>query len=283
MTSPNQQKYNSSPASDLSASVSDGTNEGIGEVESPNPSPALLHVHEQNDKSSIRSDSNVNVSDGTNAGIEEAGSDTSPNSGPALLHAYENPVVSNEMSRALRPSVSVTSVLMRPLDGTARKSMVELVIVTSSSDARPITTAMLDIIEINGDLIMCDGRQHRSMLASEVDSYDAPYLSTEMGLDPAVVVGGDPLPTITIRIQQLDSLLAADQPHGAAGPNSAERTGEETGNCVICVEQLSGTDIVAKLECGHIFKAPCIISWLSHSSCCPVCRRVLHLVPNANN
>lgn len=217
------------------------------------------------------SSSIANEPDAITSGSGESTSSTSPNPSLELLHAYKNSAVRQGMHWGPEAPVMVTAVLMRPLSNSSRKSMVELIIVTGKNDSRAMTTAMVEITERNGDLTMCDGRLLRSMQAKDVDSYDAPYMSSQVGISRSEVIGEYPLPIVTIQLQELNCVRALANTHGSACPADSAGTVEEGDNCIICFDELSGTDIVAKLECGHVFKPPCIVSWLFDSTCCPIC------------
>ncbi|XP_010047686.2 E3 ubiquitin-protein ligase RZF1 [Eucalyptus grandis] len=43
-----------------------------------------------------------------------------------------------------------------------------------------------------------------------------------------------------------------------------------TGGCPICMEAFRGND--KRASCGHVYHEPCIATWLSLSSSCPLCR-----------
>ena len=45
----------------------------------------------------------------------------------------------------------------------------------------------------------------------------------------------------------------------------------EEFDCSICIESIKKTDIVAKLECNHIFHKDCIQKWFLNSYRCPNC------------
>lgn len=47
--------------------------------------------------------------------------------------------------------------------------------------------------------------------------------------------------------------------------------GKDIEECQICLEGGSVNPTFRKLPCGHFFHAHCIDSWLSKSSCCPLC------------
>ena len=42
--------------------------------------------------------------------------------------------------------------------------------------------------------------------------------------------------------------------------------------CVICMDEYSDGDSIATLQCNHLFHKKCILSWLSQSTSCPMCR-----------
>lgn len=79
--------------------------------------------------------------------------------------------------------VTVTDVLMLPFFGSGRKSIVELISITGEIYSGRMTMAMYEIAARNNDLLMCVGRQICGMRAKDVDSYNAPYRSTTVGLE----------------------------------------------------------------------------------------------------
>ncbi|CAA2964929.1 E3 ubiquitin- ligase RHA2A-like [Olea europaea subsp. europaea] len=45
------------------------------------------------------------------------------------------------------------------------------------------------------------------------------------------------------------------------------------GDCVVCLNQLVGGDLVRKLSCRHVFHKDCFDGWLHHLNFnCPLCR-----------
>ncbi|GBM93873.1 hypothetical protein AVEN_213440-1 [Araneus ventricosus] len=55
----------------------------------------------------------------------------------------------------------------------------------------------------------------------------------------------------------------------------AEGTSDDTIQCVICWETVSGLNRKS-LPCSHVFHENCINEWLESSSSCPVCRSSIH-------
>lgn len=60
---------------------------------------------------------------------------------------------------------------------------------------------------------------------------------------------------------------------------SGEGEGEEAlretfhqQDCTICFEAFTGSEVLARLGCGHKFHEDCIVDWLERQLSCPVCR-----------
>ncbi|TKY58464.1 RING-H2 finger protein ATL52 [Spatholobus suberectus] len=55
--------------------------------------------------------------------------------------------------------------------------------------------------------------------------------------------------------------------------------GDKDGTCVVCLEDFEeGEELRTLPECKHSFHVPCIDTWLSSHSSCPVCRA--HATPS---
>ncbi|KAJ9162513.1 hypothetical protein P3X46_022278 [Hevea brasiliensis] len=98
------------------------------------------------------------------------------------------------------------------------------------------------------------------------------------------LIDEDPIDLMMI----LDQILQEVVPRGAsmsALNKLKERTffekkgddGDElSGDCVICLEGLSGSQVaLTKMKCNHIFHEECITRWLKVQNSCPTCRREL--------
>ncbi|GBM93876.1 hypothetical protein AVEN_213442-1 [Araneus ventricosus] len=59
----------------------------------------------------------------------------------------------------------------------------------------------------------------------------------------------------------------------------AEGTSDDTIQCVICWETVSGLN-KKSLPCSHLFHEKCINEWLERSRSCPVCRSSIHGMNN---
>lgn len=46
-------------------------------------------------------------------------------------------------------------------------------------------------------------------------------------------------------------------------------------NCCICVEPFNPDEMIAKLDCNHIFHENCIMEWGKYKTTCPICRNAI--------
>lgn len=65
--------------------------------------------------------------------------------------------------------------------------------------------------------------------------------------------------SVTSKMHQLLDATEAD----------LERVG---GSCIICREDMSLSEGLKKLRCGHVFHVACLRSWLERQQTCPICR-----------
>lgn len=66
----------------------------------------------------------------------------------------------------------------------------------------------------------------------------------------------------------------------AALPIALYGNKEEAAECSICLGAVEEGDTVRVLPaCGHVFHVPCVDTWLTSSSSCPVCRAVVEPPP----
>lgn len=51
-----------------------------------------------------------------------------------------------------------------------------------------------------------------------------------------------------------------------------KKTGDDEGNCTICLVDFEEDETVNALPCLHKFHAVCIETWLKTNGACPICR-----------
>ncbi|CAI2362280.1 unnamed protein product [Moneuplotes crassus] len=49
----------------------------------------------------------------------------------------------------------------------------------------------------------------------------------------------------------------------------------EEENCAVCLNKIEDYEVTEKIKCGHKFHPPCIHTWLSIKTRCPICRKVI--------
>lgn len=127
---------------------------------------------------------------------------------------------------------------------------------TGHNNMRLITTAVAAFVSVLGlalflHLYVCQVRRRNRRRAAARAAAVLPTTAAapaKCGLDPAAIAA---LPTTVYR----------DNDVGA------------TDECTICLGAVEDGEVVRKLPaCGHVFHVPCVDTWLSSSSSCPVCR-----------
>lgn len=53
--------------------------------------------------------------------------------------------------------------------------------------------------------------------------------------------------------------------------------GAEPPTCVICLDRLAIGDVIASLDCPHLYHGDCIAQWLRRKSTCPLCAQRIDL------
>ena len=49
--------------------------------------------------------------------------------------------------------------------------------------------------------------------------------------------------------------------------------GANSGECAICMDELSPGAVGVRLKCGHVFHERCCVRWLGTRTTCPLCRK----------
>lgn len=96
----------------------------------------------------------------------------------------------------------------------------------------------------------------RSHMAAESPSYSVRYNVT---IPPTLPTGWNDPVVVYPSLEQIASATETTTPT------------EDSGNCAICQESLTGT-ITKIRHCGHLFHTTCIAEWFTRSVHCPNCR-----------
>lgn len=150
--------------------------------------------------------------------------------------------------------------------------VLELVVVAKSGSS--IMNTMSTIRRYNKDLVIMDVLPVKLMRVADVTEYDGSYLTTA-GIDIHLPVANS-LPIVRMTVQDIQSIMAADQQRGIEGTSVPGGKVHGSYRCGISQDPISETEAVVKLACGHLFKPQNIIKCMRNVSACPVCSRVLY-------
>ena len=88
-------------------------------------------------------------------------------------------------------------------------------------------------------------------------------------------------------IQQINEDIEAGESANALRPEDIQRMAayrvtatldidvNDEAKCIICRELFAQGEVVAKLDCEHIFHRSCILAWFQRKNTCPLCREVV--------
>lgn len=132
----------------------------------------------------------------------------------------------------------------------------------ASDHFRRMTMRMID-----DSIIIQPGVQHISMEHINTNNYDQAYLDVLHHSSQEAQPKSKSLSTYNkffIPRQHLGSLESEEE----------SKTGCISGNCPVCMEELSSADqSITMLECRHCFHTDCLAGWFKYNRHCPICRK----------